>query len=376
MKRGFTRLDSSVVLHPATVLRPKDLSTYYAVNAISCFALINRILERESIDVIVYSNILPGLIAAYLGRRHRVPVVCDYSDHFADSAAIYYDNAIIHAAVRISVQPIVKTALAYTDCIVTISSTFADLLGEPPYCVPAHKIAIIPNGVDTSTFIPNARNEALQELGLRRFDGFVCVCYAGSIEPWSDLNTVMNTVDRLNREGIRVALFVVGGSLGTNYYRDLRSRFSDRDYIVFTGFLSQKKVPLYIAASDFCILPSRVGRISAGLPLKLLEYLACKRPVICTPIPEVVEALGDIVTPYRNPQMLASILKEFSHERSCPSASVEKGYQFALSRSWDRISALYERLLLDLVSTHPRIKKDGHDSERASLFGVVRHGAT
>jgi len=126
----------------------------------------------------------------------------------------------------------------------------------------------------------------------------------------------MSAVDRLNVEGLRIALFIIGASLGTGYCRDPRSNFEDRDYFVFTGFLSGEEVALYIGAANVCVLPSRISESSAGLPLKLLEYLACKRPVLCTPVPEVLEellgGLGDVIIPCSDHEELVKILRRLS----------------------------------------------------------------
>jgi glycosyltransferase involved in cell wall biosynthesis len=105
-----------------------------------------------------------------------------------------------------------------------------------------------------------------------------------------------------------------------------------------------------MCASDVCILPSKVAKISAGLPLKLLEYLACKKPVIITPIQEVLNCLRNVVAIYHDHQELYDILKRMCEGKIQKTSSIEEGYRFALSRSWDNISRDYERLLINTFS--------------------------
>lgn len=321
---------------------------YYVLNAPTHFRQISSVAKKESVDAIVFANILAGTAAVREGSRLGLPTVCDYLDHYPESASAYYTNRAVAKIVAKAVSTLVGWNVRNSTMNVAISDSFSKILVEE-YGVNRQRVRVIPNGVDSAVFFPTEREEALQRIGLDHFRDFLCLCYVGAIERWSRLEVVANTVDRLNKRGLRIALLIVGGGLGTNYYSDLYSRFRDRPYIHFAGFVSENRAALYMCAAHLCVLPSEVSKISAGLPFKLLEYLACRRPVLSTPIPEVCQALGNTVITYANVQELEEILTKICLESTNFSLRVERGYQFALSRSWERISQLYEGVLIDLM---------------------------
>jgi glycosyltransferase involved in cell wall biosynthesis len=77
-----------------------------------------------------------------------------------------------------------------------------------------------------------------------------------------------------------------GGSVDT--YRALASELGVGDRVTFTGWVSQDDARTLMVNSDALILPA----YDEGLPLVILEALASRTPVICTPvgsIPEVLE---------------------------------------------------------------------------------------
>jgi len=233
------------VLHGATRFDLRDLSLYYLLNAPTHFRGLHSIVKNESIDVIIFANIVAGTAAVVAGSSASVPVVCDYLDHYPESASSYYANKAVSRLIARGVSIVMGWSVRNSTMNVAISDTFRDILVKE-YGVYPSRVTVIPNGVDTNIFAPTRKDAAQQKLGLSKFENFLCLCYVGAIESWSDLETVASTVDHLDREGFRIVLFIVGGGLGTSYYSQLLSRFRDRKCITFTGFVSEEKAALYI----------------------------------------------------------------------------------------------------------------------------------
>ena len=64
--------------------------------------------------------------------------------------------------------------------------------------------------------------------------------------------------------------------------------------IIFTGFKPQSDIPKYISLADICVVPFEINEITDSIiPIKILEYLACSKPVISTPMKGTVELLSD-----------------------------------------------------------------------------------
>ena len=61
-----------------------------------------------------------------------------------------------------------------------------------------------------------------------------------------------------------------------------------------TGFVSQKEIPRYVSLADLCINPFRENFVTTDIiPTKILEYLACQKPVLSSPLNGTKELIPD-----------------------------------------------------------------------------------
>ena len=62
--------------------------------------------------------------------------------------------------------------------------------------------------------------------------------------------------------------------------------------VILTGFVKQEKLYEYISLFDICINPFEINAITDRIiPTKILEYMACQKPVLSTPLKGTVELL-------------------------------------------------------------------------------------
>ena len=85
-----------------------------------------------------------------------------------------------------------------------------------------------------------------------------------------------------------IHLTMAGGGAVENY-RAMAAALGVADWVTFTGWLSQDDVRSQIVNADTLILPA----YDEGLPLVILEALASRTPVICTPVGSIPEVLQD-----------------------------------------------------------------------------------
>jgi glycosyltransferase involved in cell wall biosynthesis len=333
--------DTKAIIHEVKGLPIRELSFNYTINAISHYRHITSVIEAEKIDVVVFSNILAGTGAVIAGRRHRVPIVFDYLDHFPESASVYYDNPIARTIVREVVSRITTWNLRSADYVVTVSRSFQGMLKEWG----AKKVALIPNGVDLDLFRHVEKHEALDKLGVRDLDEKLVVTYVGSRENWVDLEVVSGAIDKLNEINIPTVFLIVGSSIAGGHYRN----FGFGSGIMQTGLVPHELVPLYLSASDVCVLPLRRMVKNLTRPLKLYEYFACGKPVLSLPNSEIESEFGDAVTFFRDSRELAQIILAFQRKPEEYSSKIRRGMCYAKENSWERLARDYERLLTKII---------------------------
>lgn len=168
--------------------------------------------------------------------------------------------------------------------------------------VPAARLEVVPNTVDTQRFrrLPHARTAIRRELGLG--EEFVWLA-VGRFEEAKDYPTMIAAFARLAPERRDTCLLLVGtGSLQPEVERLVRDAgLADR--VRFLGV--RRDVPELMSAADGYVLSSAWE----GMPVVLLEAAATELPVVATRvggIPEVVEdGVSGVLVPPGDPAALA-----------------------------------------------------------------------
>lgn len=108
--------------------------------------------------------------------------------------------------------------------------------------------------------------------------------------------------------------------------------------IHYTGQRSYEDLPGYLKAFDVCLIPFADNEATRYLsPTKTLEYFAGLRPVVSSPVADVVEHYGDIVRIARSPDeyltQVRAALTEDNRDR------LREGLERAQAKTWDSIVA-------------------------------------
>jgi glycosyltransferase involved in cell wall biosynthesis len=87
-------------------------------------------------------------------------------------------------------------------------------------------------------------------------------------------------------QGRDIHLTMAGGG-PVDAYSAMAANLGIADRVTFTGWVSQDDARIWMTSSDALILPA----YDEGLPLVILEALASRTPVICTPVGSIPEVL-------------------------------------------------------------------------------------
>lgn len=184
------------------------------------------------------------------------------------------------------------------------------------YGFPARRTVTVYNGVSTSTFVPS---EPGGETVRARLDigpeEFVLVC-AARLAPAKGVDILLQAVSRVVRQGISCRCIIVGdGPLKANLVHEMNA-LGLWGYVSIEGF--QEDVRPYLQAASAFILTSHLE----GLPLSVLEAMACGVPCIVTNVGGSAEAVKDqvagLVIPPASVEAAAdAILYLVTHPREC-----------------------------------------------------------
>ena len=118
------------------------------------------------------------------------------------------------------------------------------------------------------------------------------------------------------------------------------SRIPRRPNVHLTGPVPYDALPSWLAAFDVALMPFARNRATAQIsPTKTLEYFAARKPVVTTPIADVVAEFGDAALVAADASAFVEAVRAALHPDP---ARVERGAAYARARTWDAIA---ERML-------------------------------
>ena len=260
-------------------------------------------------DAIDYSSILPLLA----GRT-----ILDVSDSFPDFFTDVKMRQRLEAAERQLSEKV--------DVVFTTAQVLYDKFRKYN-----PRTYLIRNGVDVSRYrsitrpADSALADKIEALGASKVVG-----YQGSISSWVDFDLLDGIIAKTPELSF---LFV--GMVDVRARRDFRRLGRHRNFH-YLGAVSPDVLPWVLSRIDVGIIPFQINDlIRATNPIKLYEYLAAGKPVVATPMPEVMryEAKA-IVATAADPETFAASLREIAAFSADP-AACEVRLKIADENSWE-----------------------------------------
>lgn len=203
-------------------------------------------------------------------------------------------------------------------------------------------VHLFPSGVEPADFAPS-RAENLPSPREVRGVPRPIIGYYGVIDERSDLDLLASVAD-LRPDWTWV---MVGPVIKIE-----ERALPRRQNIIYPGKKRYDELPLYLAAFDVAMIPFAMNDATRHLlPTKTLEYMAAHKPIVSTPLKDVVESFGSVVriaaTSTQFVEQVEAALRETEGER----AERERREDKLLSaHSWDGIVGRMRSLVEDRLA--------------------------
>jgi glycosyltransferase involved in cell wall biosynthesis len=201
--------------------------------------------------------------------------------------------------------------------------------------IDTRKIVVTPYGVDTQRFTPRASP---------RRDGVFRVLFVGQIGQRKGASYLFEAFRRFRRPGAE--LHVVGSHVsGGSVYR----RYED--LYRYTPHAPQDDLPSLYREADVFVFPTLIE----GMPLVVLEAMACGVPVITTshgPGDIVRDGVDGFVVPIRDSEAIAQRLEELYRDPELRNELGRNARQQALRHTWEHYARQAADVILDTPPIH------------------------
>ena len=251
---------------------------------------------------------------------------------------------------KIKEQEIATLLLA--DAIICPSAVTRAFVASLARSVPREKITVIPNGVDIKLFTPQPLNPPSDSR---------TILYVGTLADWQGLDLLIEAMPAIVAQS-PAKLIIVGRGRGRQH-KDLAKRIRKlglEDHVSIEPAVPHHEMPAIIAQADVCVAPLAYNdrNVTQGCcPIKVIEYMACARPIVAANLPVVRELARDDVdallfTP-DDPADLArcvlAVLNDASlAQRLAGSAAKRAKDKFSWREAQKKLLQSYERLICDV----------------------------
>jgi glycosyltransferase involved in cell wall biosynthesis len=221
-----------------------------------------------------------------------------------------------------------RFVLSRCERVVVLTDGLRDIVMNR-YAVPRERIIYSPSGTDLDLFAPKDRRSCREKTGLpaeKEYIGFV-----GSFYRYQGLEVLLDALRLILDVRPNVQLLLVGDGEMAQPLRDRAVRIGIASSIAWTGRVPYEQVPIWIGAMDVCAAPFASGRGETS-PVKVLDYLACGRPVVASAIPSIEgmfsESNGVVLCRADDPESLAQSILTVLRASDYGAILGQKGRQF------------------------------------------------
>lgn len=294
-------------------------------------------IRKTHFDVIYARHGVSTIPALLLGNYRTVPVVIELNGILADEFSI--SNKWFGWGTPLKI-------LDYLGCKhsthnISVTKGLSEYISEH-FERSKDKITTIPNGANTSRFLPMNMMECRKTLGLSANSNYIL--FVGNLSAWQGVEYLIKAMPAVIKKKSSAKLIIVGSGELAPSLKALTSKMGIESSVIFTGALEYEKVPIYVNASDVCAAPfiiSRNERIGLS-PLKVYEYAACGKVLVASRINNLEfvehEGIGTLFEPENSQSLAESIIWVLSHEKEAADMG-KRGREYVVREcSWEAVS--------------------------------------
>lgn len=290
---------------------------------------VRRILREENFDIVhIHEPLIPTLPLTFL-RLAETPIVGTFHAYHNTPRGYGWGKFMLR-----------RWFLPRLDAKIAVSRVAMEFVSRH---FPGD-YEIIPNGIDTQLFSPNAT--PLEQWR----DGKLNILFVGRLEKRKGVKYLLGAFREVKRRLPASRLILVGpGNRLRKKYEKQVAQYS-LDDVVFAGPVSLAELPHYYQTADVFCAPA-TGHESFGIVL--LEAMASAKPVVASSINGFASLIGDgvegLLVPPEDETALAESLLRLLEDKNLRIKMGSNGRAKAEDHDWEKVSRrvidVYNRLL-------------------------------
>ena len=252
--------------------------------AITHYFVIKSTIKKHKIDVLfLYSVPTNGLQAIRAARVCGVPVyfrLLDVLHRLVPYKVLVYPAYLMERVAYRRVDELTAITPKLTE--------YAIGLGANPKTT-----SYLPTGYDDDLFFAKPKNKSLmKKFEISKKDKVIV--FAGTLYKFSGLDLVLNYFARHKADFKNIKFLIIGHGQQGAELKEIIAKNHLEKRVIMTGFVDYKLLNDYLNLADICINPFAINDVTRIIfPSKIYQYLACRKPVIATKLPGLLDLFPD-----------------------------------------------------------------------------------
>ena len=345
-KHIYHKIDRAVENSNVSIIRTAHIQVPYIrriSSLITNFFGLLAYFRRNRPDIILGFSITNGAIGLLLAKLFRVPFIFYYID-------------LLHTLVPVSyaqdfARLISRFLFKNSDRVIVVTKPLQKyVLNEG---VPIEKINILLNGISLENTVVDREKLGDLKSNISIEDDDFVILYMGYLYDFAGLKEIIDYYNADVKSGKLNIKFLIVGDGGIynrliNHVKEINA-----DWVILTGKVPFFEVTEYIELADLCLMSFELNDVTKDItPVKVMEYMAMKKPVLSTSLPSVVREIGknNGVIFAKNQKELVEKIRDLTKEKENLKNLGLQGYELIKKHyMWPNILKDLKKIMLDLI---------------------------
>lgn len=287
--------------------------------------LMIQYLQLEDHDAVIvgYNGYFDMPLAKLLAAIRRKPLI--FTPVFPLYETSVEDRQYINKDSRKSrfIHLIDELSCRLADLIIIETETYLNYYSRE-FKTPKEKYFKIPLGADELNYFPRPQEDQ------RKNADHLRVLFYGKFIPLQGISTIIEAAKLLEKDE-DIEFEIIGSGQLSEDIKKLTKRLDIRN-VVFIDWVNYKDLPSHIQRADICLgIFGTTPKAQRGIPIKVFEALAMKKPVITGDSPAAREVFthrtNSILCEMGNPKALAESILLLKENKKLKKEIAEAGYK-------------------------------------------------